>query len=82
MESGEDLSAIVAFRIAGILDAQVMADLARQGIRIGVLEKAQAPIDMAAHGLDTVLRAAPQVYTSEHDVDALVQAVADLAVMA
>ncbi|WP_179505077.1 MULTISPECIES: aminotransferase class V-fold PLP-dependent enzyme [unclassified Sphingomonas] len=82
MESGEDLSAIVAFRIAGIPDAQVMADLARRGIRIGVLEKAHAPIDMAARGLDTVLRAAPQVYTSEHDVDALVQAVADLAGMA
>ncbi|NKJ42432.1 aminotransferase class V-fold PLP-dependent enzyme [Novosphingobium sp. SG720] len=82
MESGEDLSAIVAFRIAGIPDAQVMADLARRGIRIGVLEKAHAPIDMAARELDTVLRAAPQVYTSEHDVDALVQAVADLAVMA
>ncbi len=82
VESGEDLSAIVTFRIAGIPEDQAMAALARQGIRIGVLGKAYAPLDMAARGLEAVLRAAPQTYTTEQDIDTLVQAVAELAVMA
>ena len=82
VESGEDLSALVTFRIAGIPEAQAMADLARQGIRIGMPSKVYAPFDMAARGLEAVLRAAPQAYTSEQDIDALLQAVAELAVMA
>ncbi|WP_206243941.1 aminotransferase class V-fold PLP-dependent enzyme [Novosphingobium terrae] len=82
VESGDDLSAIVTFRIAGVPEDQAMADLAGQGIRIGTLSKTYAPFDMAARGLQTVLRAAPQLYTTEQDIDALVQAVAALAVMA
>ncbi|EIZ79285.1 aminotransferase class V [Novosphingobium sp. Rr 2-17] len=82
VESGEDLSAIVAFSIEGLSPEYVLAELARQGIRIGTLSATYAPLDMAARGLDVVLRAAPQVYTSERDIAALLQAIARLAAMA
>jgi len=82
VESGEDLSAIVAFHIAGLPANRALADLVQQGIRIGTMGSLYAPLDMAARGLNEVLRAAPQVYTSEQDLDALIDAVARLSVIA
>lgn len=82
VESGDDLSAIVAFHIPGLPAARALADLSAQGLRIGTMGAIYAPLDMAARGLDDVLRAAPQTYTSEGEIDALLQAVAGLTVMA
>jgi cysteine desulfurase / selenocysteine lyase len=82
VESGEDLSAIVAFHIDTVPAARALAELAHQGIRIGTMGTAYAPLDMAARGLEVVLRAAPQVYTREADIETLVRAVAGLNVMA
>jgi selenocysteine lyase/cysteine desulfurase len=78
VESGKDLSAIVAFHIAGVPADRAMAALVAQGIRIGTMGPAYAPFDMAARGLTEVLRAAPQTYTSENDIATLVQAVSRL----
>lgn len=82
VESGDDLSAIVSFHIPGFPVRRAMDDLAGQGIRIGTKDASYAPFDMAARGLDMLLRAAPQVYTTRRDIEALVQAVARLTVSA
>jgi selenocysteine lyase/cysteine desulfurase len=82
VESGDDLSAIVAFHIPGLPATRALADLSAQGLRIGTMGAIYAPLDMAARGLDAVLRAAPQTYTSESEIDTLLQAVAGLTVTA
>jgi selenocysteine lyase/cysteine desulfurase len=61
---------------------RALADLSAQGLRIGTMGAIYAPLDMAARGLDAVLRAAPQTYTSESEIDTLLQAVAGLTVTA
>ena len=78
LEGGADLSAIVTFRIDGVAEAQALADLARQGFRLGAPGLANAPFDLRARGLSAVLRAAPQLYTSAAQIAALVEAVAKI----
>lgn len=79
VEQGGDLSAITAFTIAGIAPDALVDALDARGFAIGMLSAAYAPFDMAARGLATVARAAPQVYTGEDDIARLVEACAAIA---
>lgn len=52
---------------------ETIAALARAGITVSSPGQADAPLDMDARGLTSVIRIAPHVFSTVGDIDALVE---------
>jgi selenocysteine lyase/cysteine desulfurase len=77
-DEGRRRSAIVTFAVAGHDAASVVARLGERRIRVGEIGVGTGRLDLGDRGLAAVVRAAPHCYTTEDEVDALVDAVASL----
>lgn len=78
-DGGQERSSIVAFTVRGLAPQEVRRALATEGINIAALAAAYTPLDMAALGLSEVLRASVSYFTTQEEIDALVEAVSRLA---
>lgn len=71
---GIERSGLVAFTMAGQACQAIRTGLAARGINVAVNGLAYTPLDMAARGLDEIVRASVHAYTTERDIDLLVGA--------
>jgi selenocysteine lyase/cysteine desulfurase len=71
--------AIVTFVVEGHEPRDVAAALAQRAVHVVAIPAGHGRWDLAGRGLDGVVRAAPHVYTSDGDLEALVDGVAALA---
>lgn len=79
MDAGAEQAAIVSFTIEGLNPGKISAALQARNIIIGTSTAASTPLDAQARALPTLLRAAPHYYNTRAEVDALINALADLA---
>jgi len=70
---------IVSFTVAGQPPADIKAALTARGINVSVSTAEGTRLDMAARGLDAVVRASVHYYNSEAEVDRFGAAISDLA---
>lgn len=78
-EDGPDLSAIVTFSIEGLTAALAAQQMAARHVVVSDMRASYGPFDMDARGLTDLIRAAPQLYTSDDDVDQALEIVAGMA---
>jgi selenocysteine lyase/cysteine desulfurase len=71
--------AIVTFAVEGREPRDVAATLAERAVHVVAVPAAHGQWDLAGRGLAAVVRAAPHVYSSDADLEALVEGVAALA---
>ncbi len=69
---GTERSALVSFTLDHGHHQAALAHLAHDQIVIGGNGVAYTPHDMAARGLDTILRVSPHCYTDDQDIDRLI----------
>lgn len=68
---GTDQTAIISFTLTGQDPQAVVARLREEGIAIGSSDPASTLLDSEARSLPRLLRAAPHVYTTEAEIDRL-----------
>lgn len=73
-----DLSGIVTFTVQGLDPLEVKRRLADDGVVVSVSHAASTLLDMAARGLDSVVRASPHYFVSDDQLDAAAAAVSRL----
>jgi cysteine desulfurase / selenocysteine lyase len=76
---GRNPSAIVSFTIEGLDAPAVVAAAGEAGITIGASNPSSTRIDAEARGLPPLVRASPNYYNTEEEVDRLVDLCAGLA---
>ena len=77
-DQGVDRCAIVTFTIEGREPRDVQASLRERRINVSIASQMSARLDFPARGLDEVVRASVHYFNTGDEVDALVDAVADL----
>jgi selenocysteine lyase/cysteine desulfurase len=77
-DAGQTRSAIVTFSHDRVAPAEMRQRLAEQSIAIGTSSKSSTLLDFEARRLPPLARAAPHYYTSDEEIDRLVEAVAAL----
>ncbi|MEE8272071.1 MAG: aminotransferase class V-fold PLP-dependent enzyme [Alphaproteobacteria bacterium] len=75
-DKGRDKAAIVGFTKAGAAAVDIVARLAARRINVSVSDAPMTYLDMAARGLDEVVRASPHYYNTEAEIDRLIAALA------
>lgn len=75
---GRAQSGLVTFTVEGVEPAEALRQLAAEGFVLSLNGAGFTPLDMQARGLAQVLRAAPHVYNTAEEVDALAAAVGRL----
>ncbi|HEX2893554.1 MAG TPA: aminotransferase class V-fold PLP-dependent enzyme [Marmoricola sp.] len=75
---GEDLSGIVTFTVEGLAPEQVRDRLAEDRVTVTVSSASSTRLDMAARGLEAVVRASPHYFVSPADLERAVEVVAAL----
>jgi selenocysteine lyase/cysteine desulfurase len=78
-DRGAERCGIVSFAIAGRTADRAKADLGRQGINVSVTTAGSTRFDMAARGLDALVRASVHYYNTDAEVARFAAAVAALA---
>jgi len=73
---GTERSGLVAFTLAGIAAQDVRQALAQRKINVGVNGVAYTPLDMQARGLTDIVRASVSYFTTEEELDTLVDGLA------
>ncbi|MCA3253998.1 MAG: aminotransferase class V-fold PLP-dependent enzyme [Alphaproteobacteria bacterium] len=76
---GAERAPLVSFTVAGLGVAEVRQRLAAAGIAAGANGIGYTPLDMAARGLDGIVRLAPHYFNLDEEIDAALAAVADIA---
>ena len=71
-------SGLVSFTFAGLAAPEVRLRLAAQDITVGANGPAYTPLDMAARGLDGIVRASVSYFNTEAEIATLVAAIANL----
>lgn len=71
-------SAIVTFTVEGAPSTEVVAGLARRGVRVVSVPATHGQWDLGDRGLVSVVRASPHVYNDDNDLAALVDGVASI----
>ena len=71
--------ALVTFLVEGTEPRDVAAALAARGVQLVAVPAGHGRWDLADRDLAAIVRAAPHLYTSDGDMEALLEAVADLA---
>lgn len=71
-------SGLVAFTLAGCAAHEVRHLLAQRRINVGVNGLAYTPLDMQARGLTDIVRASVSYFTTEEEIDTLVDALAHI----
>lgn len=79
LDLGRTRSGIVSFNVAGHDAVEVRQHLSTQGINVAAHLRAYTPLDMAARGLDSVVRASLSSLNTEAEVTRLVEAIDELA---
>ncbi|NNG05729.1 MAG: aminotransferase class V-fold PLP-dependent enzyme [Inquilinus sp.] len=74
-DTGRDKAAIVGFTKQGEEPRRIADRLSVLGINVSISTAQSTLIDMAARGLDAVVRASPHYYNTEEEIDRLVAAV-------
>jgi len=77
-DAGQVRSAIVTFSHDRLTPVEIQQRLAAQAIAIGTSSKSSTLLDFETRHLPSLARAAPHYYTSEAEIDRLVEAVAAL----
>jgi cysteine desulfurase len=75
---GDDLCGIVSFTVEGADPVEVRDALGERGVTMSVSWASSTRIDMAARGLESVLRASPHYFVTEGEIDRAAEAVARL----
>lgn len=75
-DAGPDLGGIVTFTIDGHDPYAVQAALEQVGVTVSVSVKTSTQLDMAARGLESVVRASPHYFVSPEQLDQAIAAVA------
>ncbi len=78
LDRGETRCAIVTFTHARRSAAEIIAHLDRHRVTAAATDRDSAVIDFADKHTDWAIRVAPHCYTSQHDIDRLLSAVAAL----
>lgn len=73
---GVEHSGIVSFTVDGLEPAQVRDRLLGEDITVSVSHRGSTLLDMAARGLDSLVRASPHYFVSRDELDRFVAAVA------
>ncbi len=79
LDRGRELCAIVTARVEGWEPASLVGALRERGINTSAIDRISAVLDFDARGVEGALRASPHAYNTEEEVDALVEALAELA---
>lgn len=77
-DEGDDRCGIVTFTLEGLTAAEVRSSLGAAGINIGAPGAVNARWDLGRRNIDAVARVGVHYFNSEHELDRLVDAVADL----
>lgn len=77
-DRGSTRGGIVTFTIAGLDGPEACTALRSRGITVVPSERQTNPDDFDAHGITSMLRASPHVYTTPDELRLLTEAVADL----
>ncbi len=72
------LAAIVTFEMLGRDPVEVKARLGEQKIAVNVASVIHTRLDLEARGIESLLRASPQYYTTHDEIDAFVEAISML----
>ena len=79
LDLGRTHSGIVSFNVAGHDAVEVRQRLSGRRINVAANQRAYTPLDMAARGLDSVVRASLSYVNTEAEVTRLVEAIDELA---
>lgn len=79
LDIGREKSALVSFDIAGHAPSAVRERLRALDINVAVNGRAYTPYDMAARGLNDIVRATPSYFTSDAEIERLLAAIAGIA---
>ena len=75
LDLGRERSGLVSFCVDGVAAATVQERLQDMGQVVAVNGTAFTPLDMQARGLAAIVRASPQIYTTDDEVTKFVEAV-------
>jgi cysteine desulfurase len=78
-DPGKRHCGIVTFVVDGVDDEQVRQALAGRGVTVTVSRRPSTLLDMRARDLTAVVRASPHYFVRPHQIEAAVEAVADIA---
>jgi selenocysteine lyase/cysteine desulfurase len=79
-DAGQERSGIVTFMVDGVPPQEVRRSLAAERINVAATAAAYTPLDMAARGLNEIIRASVTYFTTEAEIDHLADAVAALTI--
>lgn len=72
---GRKQSALVSFTINGMIATEARKKLLTLGIDVGGNGVSFTPLDMKARGLTEIMRASPHIYTTDEDIELLINGI-------
>lgn len=78
LDRGPELGAILTLGLAGREPEELVAELRRRGINTSATHRSSALLEYAERGIDSALRVSPHYYNSEHELEALAEALTEL----